>query len=78
MPRIAGNGQEGDEMLSTLRSIVNAILGKVPGKPNRLDTATRVAMDAQLASDADFTAKHKAEPKGTPCVTNARPLKLTR
>ena len=51
-------------MLSTLRSLVNAILGKVPGKPNRLDTATRVAMDAQLASDADFTAKHKAEPKG--------------
>ena len=45
-------------MLSTLRSLVNAILGKVPGKPDRLDTATRVAMDA------DFTAKHKAEPKG--------------
>ena len=45
-------------MLSTLRSLVNAILGKVPGKPDRLDTATRMAMDA------DFTAKPKAEPKG--------------
>jgi hypothetical protein len=29
-----------------LRSLVNAILGKVPGKTSRLDTATCMAMDA--------------------------------
>ena len=51
-------------MLSTLRSLVNAYLGKVPGKPGRLDTATRMAMDAEPASFADFTTKPKAEPKG--------------
>jgi hypothetical protein len=45
-------------MLSTLRSLVNAILGKVPGKPGRLDTSTRMVMDP------DFAAKPKAEPKG--------------
>jgi hypothetical protein len=32
-----------------LRSLVNAILGKVPGKTSRLDTATRMAMDADLS-----------------------------
>jgi len=32
-----------------LRSLVNAILGKVPGKISRLDTATRMAMDADLS-----------------------------
>jgi hypothetical protein len=31
-----------------LRSLVNAILGKVPGKTSRLDTATRMAMDADF------------------------------
>jgi hypothetical protein len=44
--------------LGRLRSLAYAILGKVPAKPDRLDTATRMAMDA------DFTAKPKAEPKG--------------
>lgn len=52
-------------MLSTLtlslRSLVNAILGKVPGKPDRLNTATRMAMDAEPASFADFTTKPKAQ-----------------
>ena len=47
-------------MLSTLRSLVNALLGKVSGKSDRLDTATRMAMDA------DFTAKPNAEPKENP------------
>jgi hypothetical protein len=32
-----------------LRSIVNAILGKVPGKTSRSDTATRMAMDADFS-----------------------------
>jgi hypothetical protein len=32
-----------------LRSIVDAFLGKVPGKTSRLDTATRMAMDADFS-----------------------------
>jgi hypothetical protein len=32
-----------------LRSVVNAILGLVPGKTGRLDTATRMAMDADFS-----------------------------
>ena len=34
---------------TTLRSIVDAILGRVPGKTGRPDTATRMAMDADLS-----------------------------
>jgi hypothetical protein len=40
-----------------LRSIVDAVLGKVPGKTSRPDTATRMAMD-----DADFTDRRQATP----------------
>jgi hypothetical protein len=35
-------------MRTWLRSAVNAVLGKVPGKTGRLDTATRMAMDADF------------------------------
>jgi hypothetical protein len=35
-------------MRTWLRSLLNAILGKVPGKSSRPDTATRMAMDADL------------------------------
>lgn len=67
--RMAGTSK-GDLMLSTLtlslRSLVNAILGKVPGKPGRLDAATRMAMDAEPASFAALAAKASAEPKGSP------------
>jgi hypothetical protein len=35
-------------MRTWLRSLVNAALGKVPGKTSRPDTATRMAMDADL------------------------------
>jgi hypothetical protein len=41
-------------MRTWLRSVVNAILGKVPGKSSRLDTATRMAMDA------DFSDRHES------------------
>jgi hypothetical protein len=34
-------------MPTWLRSLVNAFLGKVPGKTNRLDTATRMAIDTE-------------------------------
>ena len=39
-------------MWTWLRSVVDAILGRVPGKVGRLDTATRMAMDA------DFSDRH--------------------
>lgn len=39
-----------------LRSILNAILGRVPGRPGRADTATRMAMDA------DFTCRRQSTP----------------
>jgi hypothetical protein len=42
-------------MRTWLRSLVNAIVGKFPGKTSRLDAATRMAMDA------DFSARR--EPK---------------
>ena len=35
-------------MRSWLRFLVNAVLGKVPGKTGRPDTATRMAMDADF------------------------------
>ena len=40
------------------RSLLNAILGKVPGKISRLDTATRMAMDA------DFSDRQESMPHG--------------
>jgi hypothetical protein len=52
-------------MLSTLREVVNAILAKVPGKPDRLDTATRMSMDADFsphgASEASPGVRRKGE-----------------
>ena len=39
-----------------VQSIADVILGRVPGKPGRLDTATRMAMDA------DFRARDR--PRG--------------
>jgi hypothetical protein len=43
-------------MPTWLRSIVNAILGKVPGKTGRPDSATRMAMDA------DFSRRESTPP----------------
>jgi hypothetical protein len=45
---------EWEAMRTWLRSLVDAIVGKVPGKTSRLATATRMAMDA------DFS--HRREP----------------
>jgi hypothetical protein len=36
-------------MRTWLGSLVNAVLGKVPGKTSGLDTATRMAMDADFS-----------------------------
>jgi hypothetical protein len=38
------------KLLPTLRSLANAILGKT-GKPDRLDTATRMATDADSITE---------------------------
>ena len=43
-----------------LRSIVDVILGRVPGKASRLDTATRMAMDA------DFSYRREPTPPKLP------------
>jgi hypothetical protein len=46
-------------MPTWLPSVVNAFLGKVPGKTSRLDTATRMMIDA------DFSLRHEL-PRETP------------
>jgi len=43
-----GNIAMRPKVLSTLRSLANAILGKI-GKPDRLETATRMALDADFS-----------------------------
>jgi hypothetical protein len=48
-PDHAAKEIEGKLMPAWLRSLVSAILGKVPGKTSRLDTATRMAMDADFS-----------------------------
>jgi hypothetical protein len=40
-------------MRAWLRSLVNRMLGKVPGKTSRPDTATRMAMDADFSYRRD-------------------------
>ena len=54
-------GTTGEGMLSTLRLFANSVLGKIPGKPDRLDTATRMAMDADF-SDRGEPAAPPREP----------------
>jgi hypothetical protein len=40
-----------------LRSFVDAFLGKTPGKPVRLDTATRMARDASFSDRGEPTTR---------------------
>jgi hypothetical protein len=47
-------------MRTWLSSLVNAILGRIPGKISRLDTATRMAVDA------DFSDRHPSMPRALP------------
>jgi hypothetical protein len=47
--------------LPRLRAMLNAIWGKVPGKPDRLDTATRMARDADF-TDAPEPEARKIDP----------------
>ena len=48
------------KVLSTLRSLANAILDKT-AKPDRLDTATHMAMDADFS---DRGERSTSEPSG--------------
>ena len=48
-------------MWNNLRSAVDAFLGKVPGKPGRFDTATRMSLDADF-SDSRQPATPVREP----------------
>ena len=51
---------------STFRSLANAILGKT-GKPDRLDTATRMALDADFGHGGEpSTPERMAEQKSDP------------
>ena len=45
-------------MPTWLRSLVNAVLGKLPGKTSRPDTATRMMIDA------DFSDRQESMPHG--------------
>jgi hypothetical protein len=60
-------------MPTWLRSLVNAFLGKVPGKTSRLDTATRMMIDA------DFSLRHELPRETSPTLirtpVNKRDLK---
>ena len=47
-------------MRTWLRSLFNVISGKVPGKTSRLDTATRMMIDA------DFSLRRKLKPAALP------------
>jgi hypothetical protein len=48
-------------MRTWLHSVVDTILGKIPGKTSRLDTATRMALDA------DFSHRREPELPEPPC-----------
>ena len=50
------------KVLSTLRSLVNAILGKVPGKPDSVDTATRMAMHADFSGKGERATPEREAP----------------
>jgi hypothetical protein len=50
-------------MRNRLRSVVNAILGKVPGKTSRPDTATRMAMDADFSDRREQTTRAREPEK---------------
>ena len=56
-----------------LRSLVNAFLGKVPGKISRLDTATRMMIDADFGLRRELPRETRPTVIRTP--VNKRSLK---
>jgi hypothetical protein len=65
-----------EAMRAWLRSVVDAILGRIPGKTSRLDTATRMMIDA------DFSVRRELPRETKPTVirtlVNKRSLKETK
>jgi hypothetical protein len=59
-------------MRTWLRSLVNAFLGKVPGKTSRLDTATRMMIDANFSLDRELP--RETRPADTRTPVNKRSL----
>jgi hypothetical protein len=57
---------EGKLMPTWLRSLVNAFLGKVPGKTSRLDTATRMMIDADFSLDRELPRETRQGKTRTP------------
>ncbi len=49
-------------MLSCLRSIADAILGRVPGKPGRVDTSTRMWLDADFSDRGRPGSENRQRP----------------
>ena len=49
-------------MPTWVRSLVNAFLGKVPGKTSRRDTATRMMIDADFSLDRKRPRESRPEP----------------
>jgi hypothetical protein len=60
-------------MPTWLRSLVNAFLGKVPGKTSRLDTATRMMIDADFSLDRELPRETRPAETRTP--VNKRSLR---
>jgi hypothetical protein len=60
-------------MPTWLRSLVNAFLGKVPGKTGRLDTATRMMIDADFNLDRELPRETRPAETRTP--VNKRSLR---
>jgi hypothetical protein len=65
--QLCGKTIEGKLMPTWLRPLVNAILGKVPGKTSRLDMATRMTIDA------DFSLRRES-PRETPSTVIRTPV----
>ncbi len=51
-------------MLASFRSIADAILGKVPGKPDRADTATRMWLDAGFSGRGEGERSERRPTRG--------------
>ena len=60
-------------MPTWLRSLINAFLGKVPGKTSRLDTATRMMIDADFSLRRELPRETSSTVIRTP--VNKRDLK---